>query len=344
MFSLDNLEVAHCSGNTALAKMVATEMLLKTDPVLEKTSADDSTRIFKDGELRPHYHEQSSLRGKHLMLMQSFAPRVDFNDLGINDQLIELFIAIRAAKLASVSEVTAVLPYLPYARSDKKDLPKVAIASKLVLDLLKVSGADRVVVVDPHKDQIAGFFDGPFDIIYSSELFLPLIRKNFNLQDLVLIAADGGGEKMVRAWAKRLLGHSNIGLIGKSRDVGSANSTSHSYHGPSLEGKIALFPDDLIASAGTMIGASNLVSSLGAKEVHCIAPHALFLDDNEGANALNRIRKSAIDKVWVTNTIQQREEVFNTEVTGGKIVVYNIARLLATKMIKVHTGQTMGID
>ncbi|MBU0576116.1 ribose-phosphate diphosphokinase [Patescibacteria group bacterium] len=339
LFHLGDLELATCSGNPELARLVAVEMLSKVDQVMQTSSDDGQVRVFPDGEVRPIFHRDSKLRRKHVMVIQSFAPAWSEGDRGINDQLMELLLTIQAAKLASASEITAVLPYLPYARSDRKDLPKVGIGARLILDLLKTAGADRVVAIDPHNDQIAGFFNGPFDTIYSSELLIPKVRAKFNLAELVLMTADGGGAKMVRAWSKRLLGHPNIGITSKSRDPRSSNSRSHFYQGPDLAGKTALIIDDLVAGSSTVVDAAEIADSLGARDIHVTAPHALFLGD-----ALTRIRNSPITKIWTTNTIRQRPEVYDANVTDGKIVVHNIAPLLADKLTRVHTGQSMEID
>ena len=339
LFHIKGLELATGSGNPDLARKIAAEMLLKIDPVMERFSKNDPVKVFPDGELRPAFHEDSALRRKHVMVIQSFAPAWEEGDRGINDQLIELLLTIHAAKLGSASEVTAVLPYCPYARSDKKDLPMVSIGARLIMDLIKVAGADRVVATDIHKDQIAGFFDGPFDVIYSSEFFIAIVRERLNLSNLVLVSADGGGEKMVRAWSKRLLGHPNIGVVSKSRASDNCESESFSYQGPDLTKMTALFVDDLIAGGGTAVDASIEVKCSGAKEIIFIAPHALFLED-----ALQNIKKSPINQIWTTNTIRQRLDVYNPEVTGGKIIIEDIAPFLADKLIRVHTGKSMEID
>lgn len=336
---LKDLTLATCSGSAELATMIAAEMCKKIDYVSSPSSQDPTVRAYPDGELAPKFHPDSQLRKRHTLILQSFSPvRTEANQ-SINDQLMELCLTIRAAKLGSASEITAVLPYFPYARSDRKELPKKAIGAKLVCDLLIEAGADRLVAVDPHKDQIAGFSDKPFDIIYSSELFIPLIKKNFGTKNMVLIAIDGGGEKMVRAWSKRLLGHDDIGFVTKTRDYETTESTSHFYRGPKLTGKIGIIVDDMIASGGSLMGAAHVLNQESPQMINAIAPHGLFL-----GQAPENIKNSSISQVWTTNTIQPRPEVLDPEKSGGKIITYNIAPLLADKLARVHDGRSMEIS
>ncbi len=336
---LKDLTLAACSGSSELATMIAAEMCKKIDHVYLPSSEDPTVRAYPDGELAPKFHPETQLRKKYALIIQSFSPVRTESNLSINDQLMELLFTIRAADSGSAKEITAVLPYFPYARSDRKELPKKAIGAKLVCDFLRTAGAYRLVSVDPHKDQIAGFTDKPFDIVYSSELFIPLIKKKFGTKNIVLIAIDGGGEKMVRAWSRRLLGHDDIGFVTKTRNHTTTKSTSHFYRGPELAGKIGIIVDDMIASGGSLMGAAKVLNQESPRMINAIAPHGLFLNP-----ALENIKNSSISHVWTTNTIQPRPEVLDSEKTGGKITVYNIAPLLADKLTRVHDGRSMEID
>ncbi|TDI69506.1 MAG: ribose-phosphate diphosphokinase, partial [Bacteroidetes bacterium] len=159
---------------------------------------------FSDGEIYVHYEE--SIRGSDLFLIQSTHPNAD--------NWLELFLMIDAAKRASADRINAVIPYFGYARQDRKDQPRVSIASKLMADMLGVAGVDRVLTMDLHAAQLQGFFDVPVDHLYGSAVFLDHL-KQMNLENLAVVAPDVGGIKMARAYAKRLGG--DLAMIDKRR-------------------------------------------------------------------------------------------------------------------------------
>jgi len=339
-----NFVFASCSGNAPLMRMIAHELGMSLDEVMEQSENNPVIKKFDDGELRPQYSKL--LRNKHVVIGQGAHPSRTLGESSINDQLMELLLAIDAARYASAREITVFLPYLPYARQDKKDQPCVSIAVRLILDLIKIAGANRVVVMDPHKDQIGGMFDGPFDIFYASEIFVPELRQKLDTSRVVFVAPDGSAEKMTTAYSKRVLGERRVGVVHKDRDSGTAQSTSYSYQGPSLDGAIAIVIDDMIAGASTMIRTAEQVEKLGVArdrkgqpEIYGVAPHALFL-----GNALSKIRASPFKEVWVTNSVEPDQRVFDRRVTDGKIKVFNVAKLAAEIIRRVHTGESLGIN
>ena len=335
LFGLKHLKIAACSGNPSLARLIGIELAKKVDPILEQVSPSDAVRIFPDGELRPQFRD--SLRQRHTIIFQSFAPSWSKDESGINDQIVELLLACEGAKRASAKEITLFLPYMAYMRSDRKDMSRVAIGAKALINALVANGADRFVAMDIHKDQIAGFAD-VFDIIYSSEFFLPIIRRLLDVDNLVVMSPDSS-DGMAEGWCKRLLGHPQNGKVKKFRDKETGQSTSYNYSGPDVKDRDVLIVDDLIARATTIVQAAQTVKKLEARNIFVVAPHGLFLGD-----ALEKIKNSVIDRVLVTNSVRPRPDIFDEEATGGKIIVFNIASFLAAKMMRVHTGKTMGID
>lgn len=334
LLKLRRLELSACSGNPDLARLISLELGKNIDPIMEQLSADDTVKIFPDEEVRPQF--RSPQRNKHSIIFQSFSPRRQPEESGINDQLVEVINACEAAQRASAGEITVVMPYMAYARSDKKDMPRVGIGAKAMLDSFRANGADRFMAMDIHKDQITGFAK-KFDIIYSSEFFLPFLKKFFDLSKLKIVSPDGS-DKMAQKWCKLLLSHPENGQVKKYRDSASAESISHYYAGPSVEGMDVAMVDDLIAGGTTIVDAAKLLKSKGAKKIIAVAPHGLMLKD-----ALTKIRDSQLDEVWITNSVRQSPDIFDDEITGGKIKIFNISAFLAKKMIRVHTGKSMEI-
>ncbi len=345
VFKAGKLELVALSGNEPLALMIVTELQKKIDLLMRQETPESPTTRFADGEVRPVFDPKTVLRGKHVIILQSFSPAWKSGDSSINDQVVELILACQQAKAASASEITVVMPYLAYARSDKKDMPKGGIAIKAILTAIEAQGVTRFVSIDLHKDQIAGFAQ-IFDVLYSSEIFIPRIKQLLAGRSAVFVCADPGAIHMVQAYSARTLGHKTVGVVSKSRDPETGMSRTDNYSGPDLTGKIVIFVDDLIGSASTAVEAANLIATkgvtrddVGTPEIYFVASHGLFVK-----NALSLIKDSAIKQVWTTNTISHQPEVYDQTATGGKIVVFNIAAFLAEKILNVHTGRPMGID
>ena len=334
-FELKNLELATGSGNPELAELIGREIGKQMDRLMEQENESDAIRVFADGERRPIFKKE--LRRKHIIIIQSFSPPRKEGDSSINDQVVELMIACENARRASSAEITAFMPYMAYARSDKKDMPRVGIGVKAVINGLETNGASRCGALDIHQDQIAGFAD-VFDIIYSSEFFIPILKKYLNLEKTVIASPDNS-DSMAKAWCRRLLGHPRNGRVDKFREKGNGQSQSYGYIGPEVDGMTVVLVDDLIAGGSTIIDAAQILKEEGAQKVMAVAPHGLLLDD-----ALVKIRDSKLDEGWISNSIRQSPDVLNDEITGGKIKIFNIAGFLAEKLVKIHTGESMGID
>lgn len=268
---------------------------------------------FSDGEFQPSYTE--SVRGATVFILQSTFPPTE--------NLMEMLLAIDAAKRASAHKVIAVMPYFGWARQDRKDKPRVSIGAKLVANLLRAAGADRIMTCDLHADQIQGFFDVPVDHIYASKVFIPYI-KSLNIEDLAIAAPDMGGAKRANAYAKDLA--CPVIICHKSRE--RANVVASITAIGDVEGKNVIIVDDMIDTAGTLCKAADVLKSKGAKSVRACATHGVL-----SGKAYENIANSALTEVFVTDTIP-----LTTDPTKdtSKITVISMADCFASIMDKVY--------
>lgn len=238
---------------------------------------------FSDGEFVTAYNE--TVRGDYVFIVQSTMPP--------SDNLMELLMMIDAAKRASAYKVIAVIPYFGFARQDRKDRPRITIAAKLVANLLCAAGADRVITMDLHADQIQGFFDIPVDHLYGSTVTIPYI-KSLNLPNLAIASPDMGGAKRANSWAKHF--HCDMIICHKSRP--RPNVVAEMRVIGDVEGKDVVIVDDMIDTAGTICKAADLLKEMGAKSVRAVATHGVL-----SGPALERIEASALEEVVLTNSI-----------------------------------------
>lgn len=305
--SMSDFKIATGRSNIPLASKVAES--------LGVSLADTSIKNFSDGEIWVKYNE--NVRGVDLYILQStFAP---------TDNIFELLMLIDAAKRASASRVTAVIPYYGYARQDRKDQPRVAITSKLLANLLVRAGADRVITIDLHSSQIQGFFDIPLDNLYASNVLISAINK-MGIKNPTVASPDVGGVRTARAYAKRLDG--DLVLVDKRRS-GHNESEVMNIIGE-VEGKDIVILDDMIDTGGTFVGAAEGLKAAGAKRIVGVCVHPVF-----SGSAIERIEKSnAIDNMIVTDTIPLRQE-------SKKITVVSVADLLAEAIIRTHDNRSV---
>ncbi len=270
---------------------------------------------FSDGEFMTSLDE--TVRGCTVFLIQSTFPPVD--------NLFELMLMIDAAKRASAYKVVAVIPYFGFARQDRKDQPRVSIGAKLVADLLTASGADRVMTMDLHADQIQGFFNVPVDHIFASTLFVPHI-KDMELEDLVIASPDMGGSKRAKAYSNFL--NADMAIAHKSRE--KANVVGDMMIIGDVEGKNVIIVDDIIDTAGTIAKASDIMMEKGAKSVRVVATHSLL-----SGPAYDRINNSSILEVITTNSIPVDTS------KSDKIKVLSVGPLLSDVIKKVYSFQSI---
>jgi ribose-phosphate pyrophosphokinase len=246
----------------------------------------------------------------------------------VNSHIIELLIMIDALKRASAGRITAVVPYYAYGRSDKKDQPRVPITARLIADLLTVAGANRVLTVDLHKQQIQGFFNIPVDELTALYLLSDYIKKRIS-NNLVVVAADFGITKQARDVAERL----GVPLaIMEKRRIGNIDKTEILNVIGDVVGKTAIIVDDEIDTAGSLVGVVTALIEQGAREVYACATHALL-----SGSAMQRISICPVKEIIVTDTypILPQKRI-------DKITVLPIAPMLGEAIRRIHTGQSVG--
>ncbi|MHC1702681.1 MAG: ribose-phosphate pyrophosphokinase [Tenuifilaceae bacterium] len=272
--------------------------------------------VFSDGEFQTSYDE--SVRGATVFIIQSTFPPTE--------NLFELLLMIDAAHRASAYKVVAVLPYFGWARQDRKDKPRVAIGAKLVANLLRAAGVDRVMTMDLHADQIQGFFDVPVDHLYASSIFVPYI-KSLNIDNIAIAAPDMGGAKRANAYSRFL--NSSLVICHKNRE--KANQVGEITAIGDVEGKNVIILDDMIDTAGTITKAADMMIEKGALSVRAFATHAVL-----SGPAYDRIAASRITELVVTDTIPLRKDV-----DTSKIRVLTVAELFADVINKVYNYQSI---
>jgi ribose-phosphate pyrophosphokinase len=275
---------------------------------------------FPDGE--NYCKIDDDVRGRDVYLVQPTCPSV-------NDNLIELLIMIDSCKRASAAKVTAVIPYYGYARQDRKDEGRVPITAKLVANLITRAGADRVLTMDLHAPQIQGFFDVPVDHLYAAPVLTDHFRKQgYQSDDLVVVSPDEGSIKRAIGHSKRLGG--KLAIVDKRRANAFETQQKNIIGGP-VEGKIALMFDDMISTAGSIVGAAELVHKAGAREIHLAATHGVLCGD-----AIKKLKSAPINSVVITNTIPLSPEKHLPNIT-----VLSVAPLLAEAIRRIHHNKSI---
>jgi ribose-phosphate pyrophosphokinase len=272
-------------------------------------------RRFSDGEVFIEVRE--NVRGRDVYVIQSTCAPA-------NDSLMELLIMIDALKRASAKEINAVVPYYGYSRQDRKVAPRTPISAKLVADLLVAAGATRVVSMDLHAGQIQGFFNIPFDNLYSAPVILDFLKKEMNGRtDVVMVSPDAGGVERARSYAKRL--DASVAMIDKRRTAPNVAKAMNVVG--DVAGKTVIILDDMIDTAGTLTEAASAVMSQGASRVFAAATHAVL-----SGQAIERIQKSPLEKVIVTDTIP----LAANSAACPKIVQLSVADILAEAIHRIH--------
>jgi ribose-phosphate pyrophosphokinase len=242
---------------------------------------------------------------------------------------MELLIMIDALKRASAGSIVAVMPYFGYARQDRKVKPRTPISAKLVADLLAAAGATRVLAVDLHAGQIQGFFNLPFDHLFSSPVLIDkLEREGLTGEGSVVVSPDAGGVERARIYSKAL--DCSLAIIDKRRDKPNVSQVLHIIG--DVRGKKAILVDDMIDTAGTLCNAAQAVMEDGATAVYAAATHGVF-----SGPAMQRINNSALSKVWVTDTIPQHERL----AVCDKLEVLGLGRLLGEAVKRIHHGDSI---
>jgi ribose-phosphate pyrophosphokinase len=276
---------------------------------------------FSDGEIRVRI--KPNLRRRKVFLIQP-------TSYPVNDNIMELVLMADAAKRASASEVNAIIPYFGYQRQDRKELSRVPISAAAVSSMLVNAGVDRILTIDIHSEQMEGSTSKPWDNLYASYSLLPTLKK-LDVKNLVIAAPDKGGVLQAVGYAK-LLGAQGIVFAYKLREI-TLNDVSNTIGMiGEVKGKDVLLVDDVISTAGTIVHAANHIKKHGAKSIKVAAAHGVF-----AGNALKLINDSAIEHVYITDTIKPREEVLSNK----KISIVTVAPLLAEAIRRIRTGESI---
>ncbi|MGJ9557586.1 ribose-phosphate diphosphokinase [Actinotignum sp. GS-2025b] len=248
---------------------------------------------FANSEIYIRYEE--SIRGADVFIMQAFSSP-------INKWLMETLLMVDAAKRASAKRITVVAPYYPYARQDKKHKGREPISARLVADLLKTAGANRIMSVDLHAAQSQGFFDGPVDHLWAMPTLVEYVRSIITGDDAVMVSPDAGRIKVAEQWSSRL-GGIPLAFVHKTRNIEKANTAKANRVVGDVAGKTAIIVDDMIDTAGTLVGAIRVVKDAGAKDVIVAATHALL-----SGEAVGRLSNAPIRELVVTDTVPIPDE------------------------------------
>jgi ribose-phosphate pyrophosphokinase len=300
------------NANPVLASAVAKELNLPIGKAF--------VGRFSDGEIQVEIQE--NVRGKNVVVIQSTCAPT-------NDNLMELMIMIDALKRASVSRITAVIPYFGYARQDRRPRSaRVAISARIVANMLQsVAGIERVLTMDLHADQIQGFFDIPVDNIYASPVLLADLQKQKS-KDLIIVSPDIGGVVRARAMAKQL--GCDLAIIDKRRPKANVSEVMHLIG--EVEGRHCVIMDDIIDTGGTLCKAAEALKERGAKGVMAYCTHAVL-----SGGAVARIAASQLDEIVVTDTIPLTDEARQVK----KIRQLSVAPILAETLSRITKGDSV---
>ncbi len=307
---LDKLKVFSGNSNTLLAQEISKELQIPLGKA--------NVKRFSDGEIQVEIEE--NVRGMDVFVVQSTCTPV-------NVYLMELLIMMDAMKRASAERVTAVMPYYGYARQDRKVAPRAPITAKLIADLITTAGASRVLTIDLHAGQIQGFFNIPVDHLYSAPVMIEFIKKKF-ADNLVIVSPDAGGVERARAFGKRL--GASLAIIDKRRPEPNQSSVMNIIG--EIQNKTALLLDDMVDTAGTLTQSADALLKAGAKRVAACCTHPVL----SGA-AIERINKSALQELVVTDTIPLREEAKSCK----KIVALSVSKLLGEAIKRIHNNDSV---
>jgi len=310
MFLSDNLKIFSGSSNPALASNVC--------KYLEIPAGGAKIDRFPDGE--KVIRVEDDVRGRDCFVVQSTCEPVD-------DHLVELLIYLDCLRRASAKRITAVIPYFGYARQDRKDEGRVPITAKLVANIITSAGADRVLAIDLHAKQLQGFFDIPVDHL-TGELVLNKYFRNKKINNLTVVSPDVGNMKIAARYAEHLGGE--LAIVHKKRVSGSEVEANEMIG--EVEGRNILMCDDIIATAGTVCSAANLLKERGAEKIYVGATHGVF-----ASQALERLAEAPIDEVIVTDTIPSSEQTKNTD----SVKILSVAAMLGEAIKRIHRNESI---
>jgi len=289
------------------------------DEVAEYLDCDvtpTSSYDFANGEIFVRFEE--SVRGSDAFVLQSHGGNE------INKWVMEQLIMVDALKRASAKRITVVVPFYPYARQDKKHRGREPISARLIADLFKTAGADRMMAVDLHTSQIQGFFDGPVDHLFALPLLAQYVRGRVDVARLAIVSPDAGRVRVAERWTQ-VLGGCPLAFIHKSRDPLVPNEAVANRVVGDVRGRICVLVDDMIDTGGTIVKAADALYEYGAADVIIAATHAVF-----SGPAVDRLKNSRVSEVVVTNTLPLTEDK-----RFDKLTELSIAPLIARAIREV---------
>jgi ribose-phosphate pyrophosphokinase len=272
-------------------------------------------RDFADGEIYARFQE--SVRGCDAFVVESMTAPV-------NQWVMETLVMVDALKRGSAKRITVVVPYYPYARQDKKSRGREPISARLIADLYKTAGADRILTVDLHTSQIQGFFDGPVDHLFALPLLADHIAESYDTGNITVVAPDSGRVRVAERWTDRL-GGTPLAFIHKTRDLNVANSVVANRVVGDVHNRTCVLVDDMIDTAGTITKAAEALFNDGAASVVVAATHGVL-----SGPAIDRLKNSRIKEVVLTNTLP-----IGSEKQFDKLTVISIAPLVARAISEV---------
>ncbi len=305
------MKILSGTSNPKLSKEISKLLKLKL--------VNTNIKRFSDGEIYIEINE--NIRGNSVFVIQSTSNPA-------NDNLMELLLCIDALRRSSAKNITAVIPYYGYARQDRKVVPRTSISAKVVANLITDAGASRVVTVDLHAGQIQGFFDMPVDNLFTTPLFARYIKKKLKNKKLICVSPDVGGVQRTRGLATKI--KADLAIIDKRRPKPGKSQVMNIIG--DVKGKTCIIVDDIIDSGGTIVNAVDALKKSGATEVYVFITHAVLSGD-----ATNKIKKSKIKKLIITDTIDNSQKIKN----NNKIEVLSISSLMAEAIKRISNSTSV---
>jgi len=305
------LKIFACNSNEPLASEICTRLGMPLSQLEISRFSNDNL----------HVQVLENVRERDVFVIQSFTEPVSHH-------VMELLITLDALRSASAQRITAVIPYYSYARSDKKDKPRISIAGRLMADMLVAAGANRVLTMDLHADQVHGFFSVPVDHLTAIPVIAEHFRSRFDLSNMVAVATDAGGAKRVGRFSERL--GIPMAIIDKRRITDTEVKQGHVVG--EVSGRDAVIFEDEISTGGTLVSTIETLRAAGAKSVHAGAVHGVLCGP-----AIARLREAPIDSVVVANTVRVPPEK-----QLDKLTVLTVAPLFAAAIERIHSGASVG--
>jgi ribose-phosphate pyrophosphokinase len=305
------MKILSGTSNLSLSRNIARQLKLKL--------VNTNIKSFADGEIYVEINE--NIRGNSVFVIQSTSTPA-------NDNLMELLLCIDALRRSSAKNITAVIPYFGYARQDRKVVPRTSISAKLVSNLITNAGANRIVTVDLHSGQIQGFFDIPADNLFTTPLFAKYIKKNLKNKNLICVSPDVGGVQRTRGLATKI--NVDLAVIDKRRSQPGKSQVMRIIG--NVQNKECIIVDDIIDSGGTIVNAVDALIREGAKSVYVFVTHAVL-----SGEAINKIKKSKINKLIITDSIDNAKKIKNV----SKIQVLSIAPLMAEAIKRISNSTSV---